>query len=396
MREDGLTGTTGPGKVVEVFMSDTTESRRRTRWVRLACNALLCGAVLAVAGTTEAAAQVPATGGITGMVYDSTRAMPLAGAEVFLIGTGTSTVTNNEGRFYIPGLQPGTYAITFRHARLELLGWVSEGVAVEVNAGIVADVQLTVPRSPRRQAEPIVPEMAAFREREQPVPVQGSPAVIVGTVVDATSGRGITGATVRVRDTNIGIITDDRGKFVLFGVPPGGHFVDVEMLGYASRSTPAAAVAGATFQIEIPLSTEAIELDPVVVEVRSGLLDRVGFYDRLDDPGSIGHFITPIEIERRAATNFAELFTNVPGARLNYGGPGRTQVLFRRMVGGADGTDGCQPELFVDGLRIRTANWSFLVPAWIAGIEIYVGSNIPIQYAINSCGVVLVWTKRNG
>jgi hypothetical protein len=322
-----------------------------------------------------------------GTVWDSTRAAPLAGAEVFLIGTPIVVNTNDDGGFFIPGLEPGPYAISFRHPRLELLGWIADGIALVVKPGETVAVELAVPARPEPRRIPI--EAVAPPPAERP----GSPAVIVGTVTDAESGRGIAGATVRVRDTPIGMATDERGKFVLFGVPPGGRDVDVQMLGYADRTTPVVAIRGATIEVTIPLSTKAIELEPVVVEVRSERLERLGFYERMEDAGIWGHFITPADIERRAPASFTDLFTNIPGTRVDYYGPGRSAVFFRRVVGAA-GSDGCMPDLYLDGMRIR-GGWDVIPPSAVAGAEIYIGrANTPIQYAINPCGVVLVWTGR--
>jgi hypothetical protein len=348
---------------------------------------LFCLLCLAGASVRPAAAQVATAGAITGTVYDSTRAAPLAGAEVYLIGTTVTVATNDEGRFFVPDVAAGAYAISFRHARLELLGWIADGIAIEVKPGETVSVELAVPARPVARQVPIAAAV--------PPPLrQGSPSVIVGTVVDVTSGRGIGGAAVRVRDTPIGIVTDERGKFVLFDVPPGGRYVDVQMLGYAARATPVTAIPGATIEIAIPLSTRAIELDPVMVEIRSGALERVGFYEREEDAGVWGHFITPAGIERRAPARFTDLFTSIPGARVDYYGPGRSAVMFRRVTGSSS-ADGCAPDLFLDGMRIR-GNWDFIGPTAIAGVEVYVGINAPIQYSTNPCGAVLVWTKRGG
>jgi hypothetical protein len=78
---------------------------------------------------------------------------------------------------------------------------------------------------------------------------------------------------------------------------------------------------------------------------------------------------------------------------VDYYAPGRSAVIFRRVIGSTAG-EGCVPELWVDGIRIRGGDWNFLSPAAIDGVEVYVGTNIPIEYATSSCGVVLVWTKR--
>src|SRR5688572_25069014 len=64
---------------------------------------------MGAAGT--AAAQ---NGTITGTVTDRGSGQPVSGAQVAIEGTTRGTVTQENGRFTIPGVGAGTYAVTIR------------------------------------------------------------------------------------------------------------------------------------------------------------------------------------------------------------------------------------------------------------------------------------------
>jgi hypothetical protein len=323
---------------------------------------------------------------LTGLVFDSTRAVPLAGAEVFLIGTGYFAVTNDDGRFFIPDLPPGGYAVSFRHERLEQLGYLPEARVITLSAGAPLDVLLRIPRDLPGSGLARAPVAA-------PVGVAGGGGVLIGEVMDATSGRRIQGATLHIEGSEIRNVTDARGRFVLFGVPAGVRELNVEMLGYARRSERVTVVPGRTLELHVRLATQAIQLDPIEVKVRVDALERVGFYDRRDDAGSFGRFFDRAEIERRGLSKFADLFHDVARTRVTYGGPGSTLVLFLSPGAGTAGQ--CVPPLYVDGMRMVGTTWDFISPVWVEAVEVYIGQDAPIAWG-NACGVVLVWTRRGG
>jgi len=342
----------------------------------------LLSLLLAVVPVSASAQQ----GQIRGLVYDSTMASPLAGAEVFLIGTDYSAVTNADGRFLIPNVPPGGYAIGFRHPRLEVLGFLPEARVLTLGAGGALDVVLRIPR------DPAVAGLVRAPATEVPV-ADGSRATLIGEVREVSSGRLIAGAQLRIEGTAIRNVSDARGRFVLFGVPAGARALVAEMLGYATRTERVVAAAGRTLELQVLLSAQAIPLDPIEVKVRSNALERVGFYDRRDDPGTFGRFFDRAEIERRGLATFPELFRNVSRAIVDYGGPGSTLVRFR---GSGEGMRGpCIPPLYLDGMRMVGTTWDFISPAWIEAVEIYVGREAPPAY-LNACGAVLVWTRRGG
>lgn len=321
---------------------------------------------------------------LTGLVFDSTRAVPLAGAEVFLIGTSFSAVTNEDGRFFIPDLPEGGYAVSFRHERLEVLGYLAEARVITLSAGAPLDVLLGIPRD--LPSSGLAPAPAAA-----PIGVTGDGGVLIGEVRDATNGRLIPGATLHIAGSEIRNVTDARGRFVLFGVPAGVRELNVEMLGYARRAERVRVAPGRTMELQVRLATQAIQLDPIEVKVRVDALERAGFYDRRDDSGSLGRFFERAEIERRGLVKFADLFHDIARTRVEYGGPGSTLVLFRSPSAGTRGQ--CVPPLYLDGMRMVGMTWDFISPIWIEAVEVYVGQDAPIAWG-NACGAVLVWTRR--
>ncbi|MBI4909931.1 MAG: TonB-dependent receptor [Acidobacteria bacterium] len=102
------------------------------------CLLFLAGSILALAQTTGTATLV-------GTLTDSTGAV-VAGAKVTVVNIGTSftstTVTNNEGYYFVPYLNPGTYQLSIEAAGFKR--YVRDGVALRTNESPRIDVMLEV------------------------------------------------------------------------------------------------------------------------------------------------------------------------------------------------------------------------------------------------------------
>ena len=96
------------------------------------------GALLLLAGARIAAAQ--ATGIVTGTVIEGGSQKPLPGVSVILAGSQRGAMTNQDGRFRIPGLPAGTITLQIR-----AIGYRSVTRTVPLAAGDSArvDVALT-------------------------------------------------------------------------------------------------------------------------------------------------------------------------------------------------------------------------------------------------------------
>ncbi len=92
--------------------------------------------------------------------------------------------------------------------------------------------------------------------------------VIAGTLVDRDSREPVAGVTLTVRAMpEIRVSSAADGTFMLLGLPPGSHAVDIQALGYVSTSFTATVTAGNTTSTgEIPLqkTTLTAEVSGVV------------------------------------------------------------------------------------------------------------------------------------
>lgn len=237
-------------------------------------------------------------------------------------------------------------------------------------------------------------------------PVAGQ-ASIAGRVVDSQSGRSIAGVAVTGVSINRTTITNEAGLFLLDSLILGTVVLRFESIGYVARTDSITIDDYRSVAVEVRLSRDPINLPPIAVTVRSQRLVEVGFYERRFESGLSGHFLTRTDIEKRSPRGLTDLFYNIPGAGVSYGGPGRRVIRFRRFPGnvGAASPGGCVPDLYLDGFLLqdvsardnpytpRLRDYDVVATNAIEGIEVYVGSVTPMQYH-HVCGVILIWTRR--
>ena len=138
---------------------------------------LLIGALLAP--TTLAVVE---TGSIAGHVRDATTSKPIVGANVVVVGTSLSTVTDGNGHYVIGNVPIGTYTVVAR-----FIGYTSgekKGIRVTANATAVAD--LTIASSPIALQEVVVTGLYGARAANGVVRVRGATALgYLGSEADA-------------------------------------------------------------------------------------------------------------------------------------------------------------------------------------------------------------------
>ena len=130
----------------------------------------------------------PPPGSLSGLVWDSTRAQPLAGARVVIFGTEFSTLTDSIGLFSFQGLPEGTFSVAFNHPRLDTLLAFPSAAEVEIRAQTLSEVVLGVP-----SMGTILAAVCLF-ENQPP-----GTAPLVGRVQVVPSGNPIPTARVAVR-----------------------------------------------------------------------------------------------------------------------------------------------------------------------------------------------------
>ncbi|HVG46397.1 MAG TPA: carboxypeptidase regulatory-like domain-containing protein [Longimicrobium sp.] len=190
------------------------------------------------AGEAITRATVPAV--VEGVVWDSLARAPLAGARVFLSGTGAQAVTDIEGHYRMEAPAAGTYAITFS---LPSLGPISTAVsprAVTAVAGQTTRADLAVP-SPARVTATLCP---ATSRRIYNGVVTGR---VVGARLDSVAVRArwqhvVIGQVTSASSSWVETHPDAAGFYVLCGVPEGDA---VEVAVRHVRQTRQRTTAGA-------------------------------------------------------------------------------------------------------------------------------------------------------
>jgi TonB-linked SusC/RagA family outer membrane protein len=95
---------------------------------------------------------------------------------------------------------------------------------------------------------------------------QAATGAIRGTVRDADSNSPVGRALVTLEGRNIGILTNEDGRFQLPNLSPGNYTVKVEILGYTTeRRENVAVVAGETAVADFTLRTRVLSMAEIVV-----------------------------------------------------------------------------------------------------------------------------------
>ena len=219
---------------------------------------------------------------------------------------------------------------------------------------------------------------------------------IAGNVVDAETGDPIAGATASIPNLGAGVLTDERGAFLLDHLPPGDATVQIHHIAYGDPTLTVRVKSGSITHVELQIPRTAIELEPIAItiETRPKWLERNGFYTRLN--GGLGQFLTPEQIERRGAIRFSELLRAIPGVQIT-----RLCVphcYYKVIMSTNQRLMECGPVWYVDGRKMWMDimdDVDAVASAFdIQAIEVYRGvSQTPPQF-FGQCGSIVVWTKR--
>ena len=225
--------------------------------------------------------------------------------------------------------------------------------------------------------------------------------VVQGHVYDSETRGPVVGGTVALRDDLGAIVartdTDEEGAYELTARTPGTYFLLAVGLGY--RSTPTGQFElgeGEVATIDISLSPEPLELDPLSVEARRqrmvAKLTHHGFYERQRQ--GFGSFLTPEQIKRWPAVTVSDILRHAPFVHAEYQGSAKGTSISIRKYGN------CSPALYVDGRKLASGfEIEYAVdPENVVAVEVFRGTTqIPPQWAgYETCGVILIWTDLGG
>lgn len=211
-------------------------------------------------------------------------------------------------------------------------------------------------------------------------PQQGQ--VVRGNVVDG-NGEPVIGASILVKGTTIGVITDIDGNFILSNVPADA-ILEISFVGYQKQEV---SVDGQS-NINVILSEDTEMLDEVVVV-------GYGSMRKKDLTGSVVQ-INPTKIADSNPTNVQDLLRGTAGLQVGYDatakGGGTMQLRGQNSVY-TDG-DHNTPLIVLDGM-VFYGELSEINPDDIGQIDVLKdASSAAIYGAKAASGVIIITTKK--
>lgn len=194
------------------------------------------------------------------------------------------------------------------------------------------------------------------------------------------SGDVVDFATVYLKGTNYGCMTDEKGVFEM-RVPKGEYLLVVSAVGYENVERKVVVVAGETTRVDVQMKTAVTELEEV--EVVSSGVSRVR-----------NSAFTALAVDTRDLQNstktLGDALAKTPGLKLREsGGVGSDMNVM------LDGFSGKHVKVFIDGVPQEGVGGSFglnNIPVNFAErIEVYKGV-VPVIFGADAIGGVMVFT----
>jgi TonB-dependent starch-binding outer membrane protein SusC len=232
---------------------------------------------------------------------------------------------------------------------------------------------------------------------------------ITGQVVDARNRQPLSAVQVFIVGGTSGALTGANGRFNVTGIPAGTQTVRAERIGYVALDQQVTVAAGAAAQLNIQLTEQALGLDAVVVTGTAGQARRreVGNTISQVNPSLLPETVTGVETLLAGRTT---------GMTVDFAGPAPGEAAVIRLRGITSTSQGNQPLVYVDGVRVRSegvplnqpgigmtlrtsnayqSSLGDINPADIERIEVIKGPAATTLYGTEAAsGVIQIFTKR--
>jgi TonB-dependent SusC/RagA subfamily outer membrane receptor len=231
---------------------------------------------------------------------------------------------------------------------------------------------------------------------------------ILGIVNDAQSGQPLGEVQVYIPGTGLGALTRANGRFIILNVPAGTHQVKAERIGLTSVTQSVTVTADAAAEANFQLATQALGLDEIVVTGTAGAARR-------REVGSTVNQINVASMNEKPTDVTKLLQATAPGIEVSQGGGGAGQGSKIRLRGANTLSNGGDPIIYVDGVRMMTGAFEnraakdqsnraanvtqspldMINPNDIERIEVIKGSAATTLYGTEaSNGVIQIFTKK--
>lgn len=224
-------------------------------------------------------------------------------------------------------------------------------------------------------------------------------STLFGRVRDAATGQAVAGARVTLVGSELGAVTDGRGLFRLLGLVQGTRAIEVEHIAYGEQVRTIIVPPAAELDLELSLTSQAIELGEIRVRSRAGIASRYG------GASPLRTIVGPaIEDARERGTSLASMLTGFPGLRVRFSADRRGAALPPVACIEAVGRQptvsrACDMvEFFLDGISITGTHANELLARGLRHFErvefLRPGEALRWGMHAGAVGAIMLWTRR--
>jgi TonB-dependent SusC/RagA subfamily outer membrane receptor len=210
------------------------------------------------------------------------------------------------------------------------------------------------------------------------------------------------GAQVSITALELGVLTDNRGQYLLLNVPVGTHSVSTQYIGFGTETEEVVITAGESVVVDFELRTRVIDVEGIVVTGTAGGAQR-------REVGNSINQINAAAIEAAPVADVMDILQGRSAGTMVFDAAGQAGVGSMIRLRGNNSPDrNNAPLIYVDGIRIygdaynapqeaNNAGHSILDidPADIERVEIIKGAAASTLYGTQaSGGVIQIFTKR--
>jgi hypothetical protein len=374
-------------------MLDSLQYGGPTTQVHVTAGSVARAALAVPSGTTIRSMACPGvefiqgSGALLGLLTDAESGKPLAGAEVAVawsdlqIDPAKKALAADKRTARVKVDPSGQYRLCGLPTDDPLLVQVQHGG----RAGAV--LHMTIPEGPGVLVRDI--EFSASGSREiadsaaagAPAASPSGSARLAGTVRDGT-GQPVPGAQVRLLGTAVTTRSDERGAYLLPGLPAGTQEVEVRRLGYGIARGPVTLRGEQRSRLDVVLDRVAT-LESFNVVARRW---RYAEFEQRRKEAIDGRFLDEDQIKKMNLNSSVDYVNRLPGFRAVHVRWGEVKIV-------SMSDPGCSPVVLVDDLPI-TNMIQLPIPSALGALEIYRGTAGAPPSHRSPCGTIVFWTRR--
>ncbi len=193
-------------------------------------------------------------------------------------------------------------------------------------------------------------------------------STLEGTIKDAGTGEPLIGATVYIKGTSIGNVTDYDGKYRVVSIPEGSYEIEAQYLGYQTKTIHLDFTGSKKVIQDFELGLESILAEEITISAQAeGQVSAIN--QQLND-NTIKNIVSSKKIQEVPDANAAETLGRLPGVSIVRSGGEGSKVVVRGLAPKFNKVQVEGVKMAATGGDDRSSDLSMISPYMLEAIEV--------------------------